>query len=223
MPVTTQIPLDLGLRPNYRASRFIASQSNAEARVALSRFPAWPKSALAIVGDGGTGKTHLGHGFIADHNGLLLPVENTLVDAALWRGRVIWVDEASRASEELLFGLINMAHTGEIAGLILTARKLPNLWSVSIPDLRSRLGALQVARISEPDDALLEAIYRKLFLDHGLKVSDALIAYLMLRMERSVDAARSVVALLDREAAAQKVNVTRSFAAKILDQQGELF
>ena len=215
-----QIPLNLALRPDYRSTRFVSGQSNAEARDALSQFPRWPHGALALIGDAGTGKTHLGHGWIYDHNGLVLSPAEGLASAAAWRGRALWVDDASRASEELLFGLINMAHAQDITGLLLTDRTLPNQWRVTIPDLRSRLAALQVARIDPPDDELLSAIYDKLFLDRGLKVNDALISYLMLRVERSVDAARSVVAALDHAAAEQKVNVNRSFAAKIIDAGG---
>lgn len=213
-----QIPLNLALRPDYRSTRFVSGQSNAEARDALLQFPNWPHGALALIGDAGTGKTHLGHGWIGDHNGLALSPSESLASAAKWRGRALWVDNASTASEELLFGLINMAHAKDITGLLLTDRRLPSQWSVAIPDLRSRLGALQVARIDPPDDALLSAIYDKLFLDRGLKVNEALISYLMLRVERSVDAARSVVAALDQAAAEQKVNVNRSFASKIIDE-----
>jgi len=67
------------------------------------------------------------------------------------------------------------------------------------------------------------ALASRRYADRGLKVADNLIAYLLLREGRSVDAAYAVVDRLDRLSAAQKANVTRSFAAKYLDEQGDLF
>lgn len=217
-----QIPLDLSLRPDYRAARFVDAPSNAEARAALAAG-GWSNNALAVIGPAGCGKTHLGHLWAGRENALIVQGDDNLADLGSWRGRAIWLDEAARANEPLLFALINMGMRGELSALLLTARTAPATWPVDIPDLRSRLSAMQVARIEPPEDALLEAIYKKLFLDRGLKVADNLIAYLLLREGRSVDAAYAVVDRLDRLSAAQKANVTRSFAAKYLDEQGDLF
>lgn len=218
-----QIPLDLSLRPDYREARFVDAPSNREARAALTPSSVWANGALALIGPKGSGKTHLGHLWAAQRGAVAVSIDNDLSTLGEWRGRALWIDGADSASEQLLFAVINMAMRGEVPALLLTARTPPSLWSVEIPDLRSRLGAMQVVRLSEPEDALLEAIYRKLFLDRGLKVQDTLIAYLLLRQDRSVDAAYVVVDRLDTLAAAEKVNVTRAFAAKRLDEQGELF
>ena len=93
-------------------------------------------------------------------------------------------------------------------------------WNVEIPDLRSRLQNVQIAHIEEPDEDLLASILRKLFKDRGLKVSKALVSYLLANTDRSVNALRALVADLDETAAQQKVNVTRTFAVKFL--QGNL-
>ena len=62
----------------------------------------------------------------------------------------------------------------------------------------------------------------KLFSDRQLAVEPALVAYVALRIERSLDAARALVAALDREALARGGPVTRAMAARLLrdeDQQ----
>jgi len=218
-----QIPLDLSLRPDYREARFVSAPSNSEARAALAPDSIWANGVLALIGPKGSGKTHLGHLWAVQNSAVNVSINDDLSSLGEWRGRALWIDSADAASEQLLFAVINMAMRGEIPTLLLTARIPPSLWSVEIPDLRSRLGAMQVARLLEPEDELLEAIYRKLFLDRGLKVQDNLIAYLLLRQDRSVDAAFAVVDRLDKLAAAEKVNVTRAFAAKRLDEQGDLF
>ena len=220
---STQIALDLSLRPNYSQSRFVDAPSNAEARSALQPESVWANGSLALIGPKGSGKTHLGHLWQARTGAVSVAPDSGLDAIGDWRGKRLWIDTSGSAHEPLLFAVMNMAMRGEISQLLLTARRPPSLWNVDIPDLRSRLGAMQVVRLGPPEDALLESIYRKLFLDRGLKVQDSLISYLLLRQNRSVDAAYAVVDRLDKLAATQKVNVTRNFAAKWLDDQGELF
>lgn len=218
---SAQIPLDLSLRPDYRGAKFVDAPSNAEARAALAASGKWSNRALALVGPKGCGKTHLGHLWAAQTGAICLAPDDDMAGLATWRGRALWLDDAGRASEPLLFALINMGMRGEVENLLLCADTAPATWDAQIPDLRSRLGAMQVAKIGAPEDALLEAIYRKLFMDRGLKVADSLISYLLLRQGRSVDAAYAVVERLDKVAAREKANVTRSFAAKYLDDQDE--
>ena len=77
-----------------------------------------------------------------------------------------------------------------------------------------------MARLEAPDDALLSAVLVKLFADRQLAVAPSLIPYLVARMERSIAAARELVARLDRRALAEGRGVTRGLAAEILDTAG---
>ena len=61
----------------------------------------------------------------------------------------------------------------------------------------------------------------KHFADRQLAVEEPVISYLMLRMPRSLDAARAVVAELDARALAEKSAVTRSLAARVLQAMTE--
>lgn len=70
--------------------------------------------------------------------------------------------------------------------------------------------------IGAPDEALVRAVLVKLFLDRQLLVDESVIDFLSLRLERSFEAARRIVAALDREALAQARAVTRPMASKVL-------
>ena len=70
--------------------------------------------------------------------------------------------------------------------------------------------------LQAPDDALLRAILVKLFADRQLAVDDALIDYLVTRIERTCAAARGAVADLDEAALRLKRPVNRALAAEIL-------
>ena len=215
-PMARQLPLDLTRAPDFSASSFVPGECNAEARTALSNWPKWANRILTLTGPKGSGKTHLGHIFAHQYNGISLDGRDVFIPKSEWQGRTLWVDNAQYADEFTLFTLINLAITSDITGLLLCDRNVPSEWSAHIPDLQSRLRNVQIARLEEPDDRLLSSILEKLFKDRGLKVSSALISYLLANTDRSVIALRILVADLDHAAAQEKVNVTRSFAIKFL-------
>lgn len=215
----TQLVLDLPHREDFSAARFIAGDSNAEARAALARWRDWPKGALALVGPPGTGKSHLG-AMWREETGAAAPGRARLpafLDAAP-SGRPVLVEDADQGVDEMaLFHLLNRAATGACPAVLLTAQTAPGRWPVATPDLASRLKALAVAELREPDDAMLRRLLEKLFRDRQAPVTDGLIDYLLPRMERSVAAARRLVEALDRSALARRTPVTRAVARSVLD------
>ena len=72
--------------------------------------------------------------------------------------------------------------------------------------------------LESPDDMLLRAVLVKLFADRQLRVDEKVIAYLLPRMERSLSAARRLVAALDDAALEERRNITRQLAAKVLEE-----
>jgi chromosomal replication initiation ATPase DnaA len=75
--------------------------------------------------------------------------------------------------------------------------------------------------LGEPGLELTQAVLFKLFSDHQLIVEPTVIAYIALRIERSLDAARAVAAALDRESLARGRRVTRAMAATLLSDAAE--
>jgi chromosomal replication initiation ATPase DnaA len=120
--------------------------------------------------------------------------------------------------EAAMFHLLNLAHE-ERAFVLLTARDAPARWPVALPDLASRLRVLPAVALAAPDDALLRAIMVKLFADRQLAVDDALIGYLMVRIERTCAAVRSAVAALDHAALRLGRPVNRALAGEILRER----
>jgi hypothetical protein len=106
-------------------------------------------------------------GWAAQAGALILDRGATDVSAA--NGRPVLMEDVDRGVDpETLFHLINMAgHDG--GSLLLTARLAPAAWPAELPDLRSRLNALPVALIEEPDDEVLEAVLRKFFRERSIR------------------------------------------------------
>ncbi len=129
----------------------------------------------------------------------------------------IAVEDADRGVDEhALFHLYNMIV--EAGGtMLLTAREAPARWRLELPDLASRMAALPVASLDEPDDDLFAAVLVKHFADRQLRVGAEVVSYLTTHMERSFDAARRIVSELDKAALAGRRGVTVPLARDILN------
>jgi chromosomal replication initiation ATPase DnaA len=209
----------LGLkRPvSFARAEFVLSETNREAIAALDAWPAWHGGCLALIGPEGAGKTHLARDW-AERTGALM-LDPHQADLAEANSRPALMEDADEANAETLFHLINMAGAG--GGLLLTARNHPRAWPAQLPDLRSRLNALQVAEIGEPDDVVLEGVLRKFFRERNIRPAEDVYPYLMRRIERSVRVAREVVVRLDEAADAEHREITRILARQILESDDE--
>ncbi len=220
-----QYPLDLGHRQALDLDDFLVAPSNKDAVGWLDRWPEWPGHALAIFGPSGCGKTHLAHVWEARAGETGAPVRRVAA-TELWvedvaalaanRAAVIIEDGDTGVDETALLHLFNLIKENG-GNLLLTGRLPPSRWPISLPDLGSRLSAVQVAEVRLPDDPLLEALLVKLFHDRQLGVDREVVSYLLTRMERSFEAARHLVDQIDREALAVGRRVTVPFVRTLLD------
>ena len=165
--------------------------------------PIWPRCGAAAIGPAelaGTAPPDLlgrGQAFLIDD-----------LESGLERGQV---------QEEALLHLYNLVL--ERGGhVLLTGRSAPARWPIGLPDLHSRLAAVQVVELGAPDDALIEAVLVKLFADRQLRVGGDVVRFLLPRMERSFAAARTLVAALDRAALESRRGITVPLARKVLNE-----
>lgn len=210
-----QLSLRLASPPVFTRAAFVTSRANELALALIEAWPAWPGGALALVGPEGAGKTHLATLWAVKAGAAHYEA------GASTDGRPLLVENADEIGDEALFHLINRAPTD--GGLLLTARTRPSSWPAALPDLRSRLNALTVAEIGEPDDALLIAVLEALFREKHIRAAPDLYEFLLRRMERSVTAARALVARLDEAAAEQGRPVNRLLAREVLEETADLF
>jgi chromosomal replication initiation ATPase DnaA len=219
-----QLVLDLPARAALGREDFFVSPANATALAALD-LAQWPGGQLLLIGPEGSGKTHLAHLWASEAGAALIGAA-ALASAdipALAAGGAVVVEDgetlaADRAGQTALFHLHNLI--GRSGRLLVTATGPVRDWGLDLADLVSRLSAAPVARLDPPDDALLSAVLVKLFADRQITVQPALIGYLLHRMDRSIGAARDLVARLDALALAQGRAVNRALAAEVLAPQG---
>ena len=142
---------------------------------------------------------------------------------ALAAATALLIENADRIgeSEAALFHLLNLTRESG-ASVLLTAQAAPGAWGLRTADLVSRLRLAPLVALGEPDEALARAVLVKLFNDRQLIVEPAVVDYIALHIDRSLGAARAIVAALDREALARGRAVTRPMAAEFVRQaEGE--
>lgn len=223
MARSDQLPLPLEAAPRYGREDFLIGKANEAAFAHIERWPRWLAPAAIIAGPEGSGKTHLAAIFAQASEAQTLRADHlTFEDVPhLAHVRALVIEDCDRfhPDETALFHLMNLARETGLF-LVLTAREKPDLWGIRTPDLLSRLRAQPLLMLNEPDDALLGALYVKLFADRQLTIEANVIPYLMARSARSYSAVNRLVAALDERSLRLKRPVTRALAADLLPSSG---
>jgi len=215
--MSQQLPLDLSLPDPFSVSGFVISDANRALYDLLSSAQDWINPHLVLVGPAGSGKTHAGHVFAATQ-ARAVPVVWLSPDTPVGvddipSGASLVIDNADSFDQVSLFHLYN--RTQSDGRLLLLSRLHPAQWTYGVPDLESRLKAMRVVDMPEPDDALLRKVLRRLFEARVITPSDDVLEYLSRRMERSLAQAQKIV--MGLEAYANGRAFTRSLARQFID------
>lgn len=220
--MANQLTLDLALPPpTYARQDFVVAEGNRQALAWIDRWPDWPAPALSLNGPSGCGKTHLGRIWATRSNAIVMTGADLdgmsvadLTNLAATSPAIV-IEGAERAPERGLFHLYNLMR--ERGGfLLLVSAEPPARWSIALPDLASRLRAAPAVAVEPPDDELLGSIILKQLADRQLHAGPGVVQYLVSHMERSAEAARRVVAALDRRALTERREIDRRLAADVL-------
>ncbi len=217
-PDMRQIPFDLALPPRFGLEDFLVAPANEGAITAVERWPEWPDNVMLLVGPEGAGKSHLGAIWAVRSDAeRVTGAEIPGSPPALFSRRNVLIDDADQLGQDEapLFHRLNLLRASGRSAL-LTARTAPDNWGVRTADLLSRLRLAPIVRVEQPDEALVQAVLVKLFADRQLVVEAPLLTFLSRRMERSIAAARCLVAALDRASLAAGRRITRSTASEVL-------
>jgi chromosomal replication initiation ATPase DnaA len=216
-----QLVLDLPHREALGRDDFLVTRSNQAAVALIDLWPDWPARGAILVGPAGSGKTHLVEVWRHRTGAARLPVNEMSIEAApssIASGAVAVEDlDGGKMPERALFHLLNLAKQQD-ASVLLTAKSTPEGWGVELPDLLSRLKALPVVAIQPADDDLLRGVLVKLFVDRQLAPDEQVVSFILTRMPRSLEAARELVAEVDRQALVERADITRPLVARVLQE-----
>ena len=209
-----QLALPLDAEPAYGREDFLVADCNRAALAWIEAWPSWPGPLAVLAGPEGSGKTHLAHIWCRLAGARAVAANRLDLDSV--GGGPLAVEGIDAAPDDaiLLHALNRVAAAG--GHLLATARVAPGYWRGRLPDLVSRLRAAPTVEIGRPDDALIEAVLRKLFRDRQIEIRREAVDYLLRHMERSLEAARRTVAEADRLALAERRPVTVPLLRRVL-------
>jgi len=222
-PAPQQLSFDLPAKPALGRDDFFVSPGNAMAVATIEAATPWPGGKLVLCGPAGSGKTHLTHVWAALSGARVLAASD-LVDGdlpALALGPVAVEDVpgivSNPAAQTALFHLHNLVLAAGHS-LLLNGRSAASLWGLELADLQSRVSGAHMVILGAPDDALLAAVLAKLFNDRQIVPKPDVIPFLVARMERSFEAAATIVARLDHASLSERRTVSRPLAARLMEE-----
>jgi chromosomal replication initiation ATPase DnaA len=156
---------------------------------ALRRWKDWPEKQLALSGDAFSGRSRLARLWAASAGAALVTGDALsragMDDISRLSVSALAIDDADTVSDgRNLLAALNLCRDRG-APVLLTGRGEPGAWFQAPPDLRSRLVAMPVVRIGEPDDETLALRLREECARRHLILPDESVEYLAPRMERS--------------------------------------
>ncbi len=138
-------------------------------------------------------------------------------------GRHVAVDDADIAAgkhDEALLSLINLVAGGG-GRLLLTAHRPASQWRTGSADLKSRLNALPVGEIGQPDDAVVRARLEIAAARHFLRLGPETLNYLVPRLELAYDAVENFMDRLSEAVSDNDRAPSLPLARRVLEQMGE--
>ena len=221
-----QLALNLPTRTAQGRMDFLVAPCNAQAVALVDAFPDWPAPTQCFYGVAGCGKSHLVAVLSQQYKVIPLVVadltDTSQAVTAYLNGTltadIVVLDglhNLAQINEEVLFHILNRAQHGG-APLLLLAQKTPAHIAVQLPDLASRLRAIEAIAMRPPDDFLVAGLLRKLFIDRQLRVDPRVIDYMVMRTPRDFASIGRIVEGLDKLALQEKRSITVPFVAQFL-------
>ena len=201
--------------PSFAREDFLPAPSNLDALTAIELWPNWAGRMLMLVGPEGAGKSHLGAiwAHVADAVCLTGGELDEQSLGACARAHAVLIEDADPSKRDR--GASFSPRKRCAAKQHVAVAELPHgagRLGDDTPDLLSRLRLAPVVHLAAPDIELTEAVLFKLFSDRQLQVEPHVIGYIALRIERSLGAARELVATLDNQALTEGRRITRAMA-----------
>lgn len=221
-----QMTLDFKRQNRFSREHFIYGASN-KVIFKWMKKKDWADGRLWVWGASGRGKSHLlhvwaeeNHAFIGEASSLsqgsdgeIFFNEQPLHDPV---GNIA-LDHIENLKDEIaLLHLLNRSY-GEKRKVFIAGRVPPTCFSVTLPDLASRLRATISVEIAELEDASRARLLLSLIAEKQLIISQPVIEFLWKHLPRTSEAMIKALTLLDREALIRGVPITRMLAQELLD------
>lgn len=218
-----QLSFSLPRKVLHNRENYFVSRANRNAVSLIEDWNSWPLNKLILVGSEGSGKTHLAS-LWAEEVGAKILSSTDLMEEQISKlsGQPVLIEDIhkiqrNRPAETIFFHLHNLLNL-ENTNLLMTSRLLPGRLNFILEDLQSRILGSSIAELEAVDDDLLSAVLVKMFADRQMYFSDKLLAYVLLRIERSYIAIKTFVEEVDSRAMTENRVIGKRLVRDILDK-----
>lgn len=197
---------------SYNVSDFVVSYSNLEAYRAVTSNIIWPQNRLLIIGESGSGKTHLTKIWQQKSGAYYIKDLSQLV--ALKESSAFIFEDLQNYTEIEILNIINTAFEHK-KKLLLTSSYYNH---VELKDLRSRFNSTYKVLIEDPDENMVQVLVSKMLHDKQIKVNKEILNYIAVRVKRSFVDIKTFVIHLDKLSLSQKRNITIRLIKEVLEE-----
>lgn len=224
-----QLPLNVQLNDSARFDNFYAGK-NAQLVNKLNQLNNSKDEFLFIWGAEGVGKTHLAHAcsqLISDTGKTVayLPLDEPFM-AAEFLDNIESVDFVCLDGfdviskhpqwEQAVFNLYNQLKLFD-RQLVIFSGSSPNQLKINLGDLKSRLGAMEVYKLSGITDLNKSEYLVNYAQSRGLEISSEVANFILSRTNRELGAIQYTIKRLDQQALTHKRKITIPFVKEILE------
>ncbi|MDZ5762454.1 Chromosomal replication initiator DnaA-like protein [Candidatus Cyrtobacter comes] len=205
-----QLVLPMDISPTYTHEDFIIASCNIEAYKAIVSDVKWPFNRLIIIGESGSGKTHLANIWANKRSVIFL---NNNPGYELNETRNVVMENIENLEETFLFHTINFCHERNLKLLMTTSR----YGMYKTPDLLSRITSSYKILIGIPDRDIIEALLTKSLLEKQIIFHTDVPKYIATRIERSFFELKTLIQKIDELSLSEKRAITIPFIKEIFE------
>ncbi|MDR0640226.1 MAG: hypothetical protein LBF65_00605 [Holosporales bacterium] len=157
----------------------------------------WPERVkdnfVCLVGESGSGKTHLARIWASRVGADIMTSASDVfnrwyeLSATFPDKKYFVLDDADQVNDDILLYYIYNVIKEKDAYILVTAKEPPSRWSITLPDIKSRIATFHVLTIKCPNETEMKQILGKMLEQRGIKAVNEIIEYLSNRIERTYE------------------------------------
>jgi chromosomal replication initiation ATPase DnaA len=217
-----QLELGFSHDLSYNIDDYIVTKANEYAYQYVTNQIKWQSiypNILAIIGNTGSGKTHLAHIWQQNNNASFIDLSNISDHIRFFTIDYFIIDGLEKIidAENQIFHFLNYIINSNKKLLITSNCPLDKL-GVKLQDLSSRLNSIYNIAIDDPDDILVNILLQKQFANMQLHVDAEVSKYISSQIPRSYEKIKHIAIELDKFSLLKKRNITIPLFKEFMSQ-----
>lgn len=203
----------------YNPQEFIVSNAN---KLAFDKVQSWPETqwgvlpypkALILQAPVSAGKTFLARIWASKNNATFIKPQDQFDINRLDSNDCFVIEDIDKwSNDRILLHYFNLIHEAK-KFLLLSYTNKPYF---QLPDLHSRLSALRIINVDQPDDDIIELLIFKIFANNSVIIDQTIIKYLLKNLPRNFISIINATEMINKYAFENQHKITIPLIKKVL-------